>query len=90
MAKHSFRKIPVDPDLRARALTIIEEYKKQPTVTASGSPADLLAACVPVAMKTIGEMVEAYDRGELTVAAHRQLISALKKITKKYGSPSHT
>jgi hypothetical protein len=83
--EHSSKQIPLDPKLRERALQVIELYKTRSTAPASASPTDQVAALVPTAMKTIEELVHAYDHGELSVTTQRQLIATLKKIVRKYG-----
>jgi len=77
--------VPMDPELRAKALKIIDAYKNESTVPASKEPADLLRAGVPIAMRTIGEMIETYERGELGTTAQKQLMSTMRKLVKKYG-----
>ncbi len=67
------------------SLKIIDAYKNESTVPASKEPADLLRAGVPIAMRTIGEMIETYERGELGTTAQKQLMSTMRKLVKKYG-----
>jgi len=85
VSKRKHEQVPIDPELRAKALQIIGSYQNKSTTPASDSPADILSAAVPAAMKVIGENIESYDRGELSVTAQKQLISMMKKIVNKYG-----
>jgi hypothetical protein len=84
--KHSSKQIPLDPKLRERALQVIELYKTRATAPVSASPTDQVAALMPAAMKTIEELVHAYDHGELSVTTQKQLIATLKKIVRNTGS----
>jgi len=88
MPKRSYKQVLIDPGLRERALQVIESYEKRSTVPASDLAADRLSALLPVAMTAIGDALQAYDRGELPLAAQKQLITTLKKIASKFEGPS--
>jgi hypothetical protein len=84
MPKRSYKQIAIDPGLRETALRIIVCHEKRSTVPASDLPQDRMTALLPTAMKTVGEVLCAYDRGELPVTTQKQLIITLKKIVSKY------
>jgi len=69
----------MDPTLRSQALRVAEVYRvKQANV--QGSYADL----VPAMMKTVSDLVAAYDRGELNVTTQKKLIGMMKKLVSRY------
>lgn len=79
-----YPQVPMDAELRAKALRVIEAYKTRPVPSVGDPLAQELADAVPQAVQVIGEHIAAYDHGELTVTAQKQLIATMKKMVKKY------
>src|SRR5260370_41304168 len=75
MAQH--KQIPMDPELKAKVVRVIEAYKNTTPPTTGDPNVDLLASGVPVAMGTIEEGIrQSDDEGKLSVSEQRALIAA--------------
>lgn len=78
------KQIPVDPEMKAKVLRIIEAYKNKTPPTTGDPNVDLLASAVPMAMKNVEEGIRKYDEGKLSVSEQITLIAAMKSVAKKY------
>jgi hypothetical protein len=95
--RKTYERIPIDPTLRAKADQIFAAYRKvvaeHPPDTRSYAEFDnasealrvMMERLRPAAMRTLSDLLNAYDRGELSVTLQRDLIRQLKKIVKQEG-----
>lgn len=84
MKGRKYEKLPMDQELRAQTLRVIEAYKTSATnlkgTVRESSPQEL----VPAMMKVISDSITAYDNKELSPTLQRKLISMMKKLVRKY------
>jgi hypothetical protein len=85
MKQRKYEKLPMDPELRAHALRIIESYKTKTSTNVGGSAGDIWAdELVPAMMNAISRLIVAYDNNELSPTLQRKLFRMMKRIVAKY------
>lgn len=85
MKQRKYEKLPMDANLRTQCLRVIESYKATTNTKPEGSVPDIWADEVrPALMKSISDLIAAYDNHELSPTLQRKLFTMMRKFVAKY------